>query len=218
MLVVVLLCGCKRAQEHEPALPEASPRDQSERERRAIDASVAGYVDALMARDPAAALLWVTSATFDYYDQLRVLALTGSRDQLEQRNVMEIVMILELRIRFTRAELEHTDGRALFEGAIAAGMYAEPLALDDVRITDEGRRAEVWAEGEQVLWLAREQGRWCIDLPAMVVGLGPVVEIDLADAILAEGRLRVAFGLLESQSESKFGLDLAILDGPVDEL
>ncbi len=217
MVLALGLAGCPRDRESTSPEPrvQAEPDRQAE-QRRAITASVAGYVDALEARDPAAAASWVVSATFGFYDQLRELALTGNRSELDQRSVMIDVMVLELRTRFTRAELEQTDGRALFDDAITAGMEAGALAFDEVWIAEQGDQAEVRFEGQTMLWLAREQGRWCVDLPAMIAGLAPLVEADLVDQVAADGPLRVAFGLLERDSIR--GLDLAILDGPLETL
>lgn len=211
MLLVVTGCPRRGAAPRfeAPADADASSREADE---RGIANAMAGYVDALTARDPAAASGWVVSSTFGFYDQLRVLARAGTREQLEQRSLMEILMILELRNRYPGTQLDTLDGRALFDEAIRAGMNAEPIALDDLRFTADGQRAEVWTAGQPVVWFAREQGRWCVDLPAMIIGLAPLIEVDLADAIAAEGKLRVAFGLLEAQSVE--GLDLELLDGP----
>lgn len=71
-------------------------------------------------------------------------------------------------------------------------------------------------DGQAVMWLAREQGRWCIDLPAAIIGLTPIIEAQLADAIIADGKLRVAFTLLEMDQVGVEGLDIAILDGPLE--
>jgi hypothetical protein len=212
--MMLALAACPRARETEAAEVGTPSADTAEQQRRVIAASVAGYVDALGANDPAAAVSWVVSTTFDFYDGLLALALTGKRSELEQRSVMEIVMILELRKRFTRSQLEQTNGRKLFEEAIAAGMQAGTLSLDDVWIDDSGTRAEVRNNGQTELWLVREQGRWLIDLPAMIVGLAPLVEAELTDEIAADGKLRVAFALLEQDSAQ--GLDIAILDGPLE--
>lgn len=214
MLLVV--AGCPRAETHEVSEPASDPRAQTEQQEQAIAATVAGYIDALTARDPAAAATWVTSSTFEFYDQLRVLALTGKRKELELRSMMEIVIVLELRSRFSRAQLEQAGGRVLFDDAIAIGMQAEPLPLDDLWIDEAAGRAEVRMDGQAVMWLAREQGRWCIDLPAAIIGLTPIIEAQLADAIIADGKLRVAFTLLEMDQVGVEGLDIAILDGPLE--
>lgn len=212
--MMLALAACPRASKTEAVEPASASTDAAEQQRRAIAASVAGYVDALAAKDPAAASSWVVSATFGFYDDLLALALAGQRSELEQRSVMEIVMILELRNRFTRAQLEQASGRTLFEEAIVTGMQAGELPLDEVWIDESGSRAEIRIQGQPQLWLAREQGRWLIDLPAMIVGLAPLIEADLGEEIAADGKLRVAFALLEQESPT--GLDVAILDGPLD--
>ncbi|MFV8751959.1 hypothetical protein ACNOYE_15545 [Nannocystaceae bacterium ST9] len=216
MMLVLTLAGCPRTREREASEPGETTNADEAAERRAIEASVNGYVDSLVARDPASASGWVTSSSFAFYEQLRQLALTGTRKQVEALGIMAIIMTLELRARFTRSELEQTTGRALFEDAIAKGMPAQPFELADVRIDHEHASAEVWVGDQPVVWLEREQGRWLVDLPAMIDGLAPLIEAEFADAILADGKLRVAFSLLEIQRESGAGLDLAILDGPLD--
>jgi hypothetical protein len=214
--MLLVIAGCPRAENHPKWEPTNEPRADDEKQRQAIAATVNGYIDALAARDPASAASWVTSNTFEFYDGLRQLALTSKRSELEQHSLMEIVMVLELRIRFTKAELEQTKGRALFDDAITAGMSAEPLPLDDVWIDESAGRAEVRMDGQAVLWLVPEQGRWCVDLPAMIAGLNPMIEAQLADAIVADGKLRVAYTMLEVEREAGPGLDIAILDGPLE--
>lgn len=216
ILVVGLhLLGCPRRGEVPRYEPDATPQASSRvADERAVEGAMAGYLDALAARDPAAASSWVASSTFTFYEQLRVLACSSTRAQLEQRGVMEIWMVLELRNRYDAAELDAIDARTLFETAIREGMSAEPITPDEVRFAADGEHAEVHVQGAPVLWFVREQGRWCVDLAATIAGLGPLLEVDLADAIAREGKLRVVFGLLESQSVE--GLDLAILDGPRD--
>jgi hypothetical protein len=214
--LLMVVAGCPRVDRLEDADPTSAPRADEERERRAIQASAAGYVDALAARDPASAASWVTSNTFAFYDRLRALALTGDRDELERHDVMEIVMVLELRSRFTRAQLEQTDGRKLFDEAVAAGMAAGSFPLDDVWIDEAAGRAEVRVDGNPVVWLAREQGRWLVDIPAAIADLAPMIEAELAEPISADGKLRAAFTLLEVERDTPHGLDIAILDGPLD--
>jgi hypothetical protein len=213
VVVAMQLLACPRRGEVPRYEPDpTSPASTRVADERAIEGAMAGYLDALAARDPAAASSWVASSTFALYEQLRVLARTGTREQLEQQGVMEIWMVLELRNRYDAAELDALDARTLFETAIREGMSAEPITPDEIRFAADGEHAEVHVQGAPVLWFVREQGRWCIDLSATITGLGPLLEVDLADAIADAGKLRVVFGLLESQSVE--GLDLAILDGP----
>lgn len=227
LLVGVLvfgLAGCKTTIVEVADPPGAGSRagtDASETalDEQAVRAAVQRYIAALEARDPVAASAAVVPETFDYYEQLRVAALQASREQLESRGLMSVMLILQIRMRSSRAELEQLDGRALFSAGIVSGMAIEPVSLEDIWIDEARELAEVRIDGEAVLWLRSfidtdGQPQWRLDLPAMIVALEPRFEAAAREQVDAEGKVRMAYAVIELTNEGV--IDLGILDGPLE--
>ncbi len=223
LLSALILAGCPRAPTSEPATePEPTNEDSHDpneelARRDAVRQAIEAYIVSLEARDPSGAIERVTHNTFAFYEDLRQLALAGTREQIEARSLMVALIVLELRSRLTRSELEQTDGRAVFERAIRQGLVGENLReinLDEVWIDDAGTRAEIRAGEQALVWLRFEDQRWKIDLPAMVAGLAPLLEAQVAEQIAADGRLRVAYALISAEREE--ALPIELLDGPLD--
>lgn len=186
-------------------------------EQEAVREALRGYDAALGARDPAAASQFVVSATFDYYEDLRIAALRSSREQLERWDLMSVILVLQIRSKLTREQLEQLDGRGLFEHAVTEGMVGEDLgaiALDEVWIADDSSRAEIRMQGAPVVWLQREDERWRVDIPEMIRLLGPAIEATARERVEADGKLRTALTFVEISSEAF--IDIAILDGPLE--
>jgi hypothetical protein len=190
-------------------------------DEQTVRAAVQRYIAALAARDPVAASAAVVPDTFDYYEQLRVAALQASRDQLESLGLMSVMLVLQIRMRSSRAELEQLDGHGLFSAAIVSGMAIEAIDLEHIWIDEAREHAEVRIDGEAVLWLrsvadpdSDRPPQWRLDLPAMIVALEPRFEAVAREQVSAEGRVRMAYALIELTHEGV--IDLDILDGPLD--
>lgn len=218
-LAALALLACRPkvvSEQPEPEAREPAPTDA----RLEVRAAARAYADALAARDPQAAVGWVVPETFDFYEELRVAALRSRREQLAARDLLTLVMVLELRTRMSAGELEQLDGRGLFEQAIRGGLAGEGVervALDEIWIDPEGRRAEVRIEGQTVLPLRRDrargrEARWRVDVPELIAVLAPAFEALAAERVAAEGKLAIAQALLEQRLDQP--LDPAIFDGP----
>jgi hypothetical protein len=167
----------------------------------------------------------VVPETFDYYEQLRVAALEASREQLETLGLMSVMLVLDIRLQTSRAQLEQLDGRGLFSAAVTSGMAIEPVSLEDIWIDEAREHAQVRIDGEPILWLRSvadtdtdSDGRpqWRLDFPAMITALEPRFEAMARAQVSAEGRVRMAYALIELTNEG--GIDLDILDGPLDRI
>ncbi|NVB42694.1 hypothetical protein G6O69_33035 [Pseudenhygromyxa sp. WMMC2535] len=206
--------------------PLASPADP----QAAVREAARGYADALAARDGSAAALWVAPETFDLYEDLRTAALTATPAELEARDLLTTIMVLELRARMNPAALAELDGRRLFEQAIDAGFVSEDLGeldLDEVWIDESGTRAEIRQDGQAVLLLraaadppaaAEATGgdapAWRVDLPGLIERVTPDFDALARERIDAQGRLETALRFVEFRLGES--VDRAILDTPID--
>jgi hypothetical protein len=221
-LVLLVLAGCDRAtviieQPDAPTPPPAPLAPELQREHEAVREAVRRYAAALQARDAAAATATVVRETFELYEDLRLLASSAARAQLESSDLMSVMLILQLRARFVRSELEAVDGRTLFERAVEEGLVGEgvdEVPLDEVWIDDTGAHAEVRIEGEPVVWLRKQDEQWRVDIPTMIRMLGPAIESLARERVLTDGKLRTALALVELGSD--VSVDVDVLDGPLE--
>jgi hypothetical protein len=194
----------------EPQTP--APPPSIELEQEAVREAVRSYAGALSARDPAAATATVVSETFVLYDDLRLLALSASPEQLERSDLMTIMLVLQIRARFRRGQLETVDGRALFEHAVEAGLVGErvdEVPLDEVWIAEDGMHAQIRTLGDPVVWLRKQDDRWRIDIPEMIRGLGPALDALAHERVLVDGKLHTAWGFIDSTN-------FEVLEGPIE--
>jgi outer membrane murein-binding lipoprotein Lpp len=193
-----------------PAVPSS--------EQDAVREAVRHYAAALGARDAEAAVEWVVSDTFTLYEDLRRAALLAKREQLEGRDLMSVILILQIRAELDREQLEQLDGRGLFERAVRAGLVGDDIdaiTLDEVWIDEAGERAEIRIEGEPVVWLRKlEDDHWRVDIPTMISLLGPALEAMARERVVADGMAWTALTIIELGSDDV--IDTAIIDGPLD--
>lgn len=215
------------------AVKDEKPKPSPERdpEREAVLAVARGYADALTQRDPERAAEFVVAETFVFYDDLRRAALTSKAEGLERWPLMPLIMVLELRVRFSRAELEAFDGRTLFAAAVEAGLAGEDIGdlLDDPSIEvahTEDDHAELRVEQSSLLYLRRDseadpaaepnaggQAPWRVDLPGLIEALGPSIEALAKERVETSGKLRTALYFVALRLD--VALDPALLDGPL---
>jgi hypothetical protein len=217
-VLLLVLAGCNRAtvivEQPDAPTPVSNP---AALEQEAVREAVRDYTSALGARDAAAATAAVVSETFEYYEDLRLLASSATRAQLEQLDLMSVMLILQIRARFGRSELATVDGRALFERAVEAGLVGDEVGevpLDEVWVDDAHAHAEIRIESEPVVWLREQDDHWRVDIPTMIMKLGPTIESLARERLLADGKLRTALALVELGSEES--VDIRVLDGPLE--
>jgi hypothetical protein len=130
---------------------------------------------------------------------------------------MSVMLILQIRTRFGRSELAAVDGRVLFERAVEAGLVGDEVGevpLDEVWVDDAREHAEIRIESAPVVWLRKQDEQWRVDIPTMIMKLGPTIESLARDRLLADGKLRTALVLVELGSEES--VDIGVLDGPLE--
>ena len=181
----------------------------------AVRLRVQTYVHALDTRDVETARASVVRDTAAYYEDLRGLALTATRDQLESLDLMSVLLVLQIRNAVTGPELETLDGAGLFERAVAEGLVgseAKDVSLDDVWLDESGEKAEIRIEGQAVVWLRFEDDDWRIDLPTMIQTIGATLGQLARERIVRDGKVFTAVMLLQQS----IAVDPAVVDGPLE--
>jgi hypothetical protein len=220
LALILALTACKPTiilDDPEPERPPSDPADDPLVEQEAVREAVRGYAAALAQRDVDAAAKHVVVETFGLYEDLRIAALRATREQLETWDLMSLLMVLQIRSKVGRAELEAVDGRGLFGFAVTEGLVGEGLdavPLDDVRLDEARTAAQIHLEGEPIAWLRKTDAGWQMDIPEMVRLLGPAIEAVAREQVVADGKLRTAYTLLEIGADEI--VDVAILDGPLE--
>lgn len=220
-LTALALTACKPTIINNPEpLPRppvsSDPADDPLVEHEAVRVAVRSYTTAIQARDVEAASACVVDETFALYEELRVAALRSTRAQLESLDLMTILMVLQIRVVLPRAELDVLDGRGLFGAAVIAGLVGEgvdEVSLDEVWIADDRSTAQIRLDGDPIVWL-RKDDRWRMDIPEMIRRLGPEIEATAHEHVIADGRVRTAYTLLEISSDR--WVPLSVLDGPIE--
>lgn len=193
---------------------EGAPSEAELAMQEAVRTRARSYAAALDGRDADAAEASVSSDTFVYYEDLRRIALSSGREQLERLDLMTVLLVLQIRAKLSRAELEGLEGRELFRRAVSEGFVGSDtsgIPLEEVWLDDAGERAQIRVDAEPVIWLRLEQGSWRVDIPEMIRVLGPALEALALERVVADGKVFTAYKLL-SQSEE---VDMGVLDGPL---
>jgi len=222
-------CGPKIIIEEPSDAPEdghpGTATATTEDHRVLVQAAASAYADALAKRDAPTAATWVVPETFTLYEELRSAALHADRETLEQRSLLTVVMILEMRVRLSPEALEALDGRALFEHAVAEGLTGEGLEridLSEVWVGEgpERGRAEIRVDGQTLLTLARSgherhddpPARWLVDVPELLRRLAPTFEQLASERVEVTSKFETARNFLSLRMDEE--PDLAALEAP----
>lgn len=160
LISVLGLCGCED--------PDAA-------EKEAILASLRQLDQANIDCDGAAAVAVMSSKGIAQYTRLVNLALDGTRVQVLGLEPSELMQVLQLRNRLTRAQLEKMDGADYQEYATSECWYlAEDLEdvsyatqIDDIRVYGDLAHAAILDEDDKdsglVVEFAKEDGVWKVN-------------------------------------------------------
>jgi hypothetical protein len=204
--------------------PGSRPEVEGEPERAAGEAAAvadvfARYKAALIAGDGATAQSLVDAATLDTFERLRMLALSGARDEIEDLSFVERLLVVSMRAALERDEIATMDLAALIETALGEGWISPQtlaqLDIGEVEVAGDSARARAVsglqppaseqsaegpdsAEGEVELFyrFVREQGRWKFQFASLIETLDALV--DELTATLGTDQDQLIFMLVES--------------------
>ena len=180
-LVAAALVGCSNGEpppsptspaRSAPQLPTSSPRLDIEAERAAVREVFLGYRRAITAQQGEVAFQHTSAKTIDHFESVRVAALEMPETKLRAAPLMDKIMILSLRARLTRAQLEGSTGKELFVMGIDRGWTGDDVAqLEPAEIRIDGDTARIGIrKGDIVLPSAagfrahREGSVWKLDV------------------------------------------------------
>jgi hypothetical protein len=137
----------------------------------AVKQGFLNYKGALAARDGPRAAAAVSRNSLDYYDEIRRLALTASKQDLDAIEGTERMLVLGMRHQAPKALLESATPVELLAHAVDAGIVSDAsgavTGLGEVKIDGGLARAFVVIDGKptrNVLQFAHEDGVWKFDL------------------------------------------------------
>lgn len=165
--VALIAAGCSGNDDDSPA--------RSGDEAASVVAAFDDYKSALIAQDGEAAAGVAAAATLDYYDEMRVLALTGTRREVEEMRLIDQLLALGLRHFLPPERLQDMDGFEVFAYAVDEGMISE-YAVAKMEATEadvSGDRALLsveidGAEAPFTFVLVREDGSWKMDMTELL--------------------------------------------------
>jgi hypothetical protein len=165
-----------------PNPPRAAPQPGSTPSAANAESQVMAALDAFLlaasANRGAAVAPLVTQQSFQWYEDLRRLALEANAAQVHALPLRDRMQVLMLRHVASPAELRSLNGRALLIRAIDRGwtlgqswMFTDESPFGQVQVAGEG--AQVALRGQRLptplhVEIRREQGAWRVDVTSIV--------------------------------------------------
>ncbi|MBK5228932.1 MAG: hypothetical protein JJE05_10530 [Actinobacteria bacterium] len=166
----LLVTGCSSNEEPSPAdtaVEEQSPGSAESAIRGVFD----DYRAALLAGDGAAAHGFLSQASIDFYVEMRDLALTAPRSELEARSLVERLHVLTLRYVLAPQRLESMEPVDVIAYAVESGLIGQGTLqqqeLDEVTVDGDEAEATIVSEGsgtEFTYGFVEDPGGWKMDL------------------------------------------------------
>ncbi|WP_367127805.1 hypothetical protein [Saccharothrix sp. HUAS TT1] len=160
-----------------------TPSVDAAAEEKAIRQVFADYREAARAKDGPAAAELLSQGVLDYYAEARDLALTGSEQQLGDRDVALVLVVYMLRAEFDAAELRGMSGKHLVSAAVERGLAGENstdvVDLGTVVVDGDTATAEMISPGKSLvveLLFDKEDGSWRFDFRPLIAPVGEALE------------------------------------------
>jgi hypothetical protein len=141
-----------------------------------VSAAFAKFKQALAARDGAAAARYIDDRTAAFYARMRRAALRMPQDRLLKQPLFFQVGVFSTRLRFSKEEVEKTDGRGLYAKLAAGGdpgIPGDALTVVKIQPTRPGASAiaqvSTAARPDNIgLRVFTQGGAWKIDLSRLL--------------------------------------------------
>jgi hypothetical protein len=182
-------------------------------EASAVKRGFAEYKAALKQHDGMRAAAAVSRNSFDYYDRMRKLALSATRDELARLEGTERMLVLALRLQAPLELLENATPEELVAHAVSTEVITDTgvarTELGEVRAEGELARGWIIVDGtptQGVLQFAREGDRWKFDLEfAMQSSAGLISAIAMQSGLSED---EVILKLLEQGAQQPVGSEI----------
>lgn len=172
LLLVIPTAACSSADNEVPS-PEASdatetPLSSDDQEIRDV---FNGYRAALLAGDGVAAFEALSQSTIDFYVEMRDLALTASKKDLQKRSLVDRLHALTLRYVLAPQRLEKMSPTEIVAYAVDTGLIGQGTLqlqeLEDIKILGDIAEATVTSDGDKTQFtyeFVRDEGGWRLNL------------------------------------------------------
>lgn len=172
LITCLALLGCENSDSAD-AEATAPPKPTLEQDQQAVKDVFEAYRFALVHGDGDTAANNVSTGTIAQYEKRLELALTATKEQLQNEKLSDRLSALMLRHRMMPHKLREMDGRSIFAHAVDYGWIGrEVVEKWNVRsVAVDGDRAAAQAgvddsEGTRLFHFLRENGSWKLNLLA----------------------------------------------------
>lgn len=143
-------------------------------EQKGVVKAFENYKSAILNDKGEEAVKHVDSRTITYYGDMLALVKTADRATVEERSILDKLMVLSIRHRTSREEILGFDGRSMLVYAIESGMVGKNsvtnISIGDVIIEGDFAKGQLESNGEKALiyfHFYKEEGQWKIDLTSI---------------------------------------------------
>ena len=144
-------------------------------ETEAASTAWSTYRSAILAKDGETAVDRLSGDTIDYYEEVRVLALTANKQLLALRPMVDRLNVVTMRVTFTSEELEGLNGAGLVEQAVARGLIGADgttrTELRRVKVAGNAASGDLVAPNGRTggtLDFRKEDGIWKVHLLTLI--------------------------------------------------
>ena len=169
--------------------------DNLKTEIKLVENSFSVYKDAILSSDGPSSTKFVSSKTFAYYSQMRDLALNSTKLELEQKNLLDRMIVLRLRAEFNGDKLNDMTGKGIFVYAVNnhwIGDEVKSLQIRDIKITGDRANSKISQNGQSSpigFTFYNEEGSWKIDLTSIFLASNSAFVKNAKDAGMTENQM-----------------------------
>ncbi len=196
LLLVMFGAACSGGDDPSPAESDIGGEAPASSDDQEIRENFDSYRNALLAGDGNAAFSTLSGSSVDFYVEMRDLALTAPRKELEKRSLIDRLHTLTLRYVLAPPRLEEMTPTEIVAYSVDTGLIGQGTLqlqeLEDIKIHGDVAEATVTSDGNQSEFtyeFVRDDEGWRINL---------IVVLDAAnerfvDLIAKEGITETAF-------------------------
>lgn len=197
LLLVMLTAACSSAgDDPSPAVSDDATETPASSDDQEIRDIFDDYRNALLAGDGNAAFGTLSGSSVDFYVEMRDLALTASRKELEKRSLIDRLHTLTLRYVLAPQRLEDMSPTEIVAYAVDTGLIGQGTLqlqeLEEITIDGDVAEATITSDGNKTEFtyeFVRDEGGWRINLLVVL----DVANERFVDLIAKEGITETAF-------------------------
>lgn len=185
VVAVLLLLSCGScSKEKSTASSGPSKNSTTKEDSAAIQKAFNDYRAAIGKSDGSKALTLVSTATFEEFERIRKLALTGKPDEIQALPIVRRTLVLTCRSKVPNDRLQTLDGKALYALSVDQEWTNKNLPkteLAEISISDGKAIAVALVNGKPFTYVdnfginnsknyvfVKEDDKWKLDLPALM--------------------------------------------------